>query len=64
MCLLVYLLVWACGPDGNIFLQLCPENDGEHGETDGSSQPQVRVQQQGEYEGDHPDHLELERERE
>lgn len=46
-----------CGPHSNGFLQLCPEDDSEHGETDGSSQSQVRVEQHGEDEGDHPDHL-------
>lgn len=38
-------------------LQLCPEDDGEHGEADGGGKTQVRVQQHGEDEGDHPDHL-------
>lgn len=38
-------------------LQLCPENDCEQGETDGSGESQVNVQQHGEDEGDHPDHL-------
>lgn len=38
-------------------LQLCPEDDGEHGETDGGSESQVNVQQHGADEGDHPDHL-------
>lgn len=46
-----------------VFLQLCPEDDGKHRETDGSSESQVRVKQQSEDEGDQPDHLERKRER-
>lgn len=42
---------------GNVFLQLCPEDDSEHGEADGSSQSNVRVQQHGEDEGCHPNCL-------
>ena len=54
----VYSCILVC-----VFLQLCPEDDGEHGEPDSSSQSQVRVEEQGEDEGDHPDQLEIERER-
>lgn len=38
-------------------LQLCPEDDGEQGETDGGGESHVNVQQHGADEGDHPDHL-------
>lgn len=38
-------------------LQLCPEDDGEHGEPDGGGESYVNVQQHGADEGDHPDHL-------
>lgn len=47
------LLVYNFG----VFLQLSPEDDGQHRETDGGSKSQVRVEQQGEDEGGHPDHL-------
>lgn len=57
MCLLVYNCWCVCG---TVLLQLCPEDDGEHRETNGSSQSQVRVQQQGEDEGGHPDQLQRE----
>lgn len=40
-----------------MFLQLSPEDDCEHGETDGSSQSHVRIEQYGENEGAYPDQL-------
>lgn len=44
-----------CGE--HVFLQLCSEDDSEHGESDGSGEAQIRVEQQGEDKSGDPDHL-------
>lgn len=43
MSVFISVWLWLRGLHGYAFLQLCPEDDGEHGETDGSSQSQVGV---------------------
>lgn len=40
-----------------MFLQLCFEDDCEHGKADGDSQTQVQIEEDGAYECDQPNKL-------